>query len=124
MTDLRAFADRYVVRDDGSHDSPWSLEIPGRLGAIYPNGADGSLAVLALSTRTIRKLATLGLKVAQRGDTEASFLFDPCLLDKVAAIIKAKRRRKLSPEQRAAAVAVLARARAASSMRAAGTLSG
>ena len=111
MTDLRAFSSRYVTRDDGSHDPPWSLEIPGKLGAIYPHGASGSLAVLTQSSRAIRKLVALGLKVVQRGDTEAAFMFDPRQIDQVAAIIQAKRRRRLSPEHRAAAVAALARAR-------------
>ena len=113
MTDLKAFASRYIVRDDGSNDAPWSLEIPGNGGTIYPHGAGGSLAVLAHSTGSIRRLAALGLKVAQRGDSEAVFIFDPRQLEEVAALIQAKRRRQLSPEHRAAAVAALARARQA-----------
>lgn len=92
MTDLRAFTDRYAVRDDGTQDPPWSLEIPGTWGAIFQHDEGGRLAVLAQSTAAIRKLAALGLKVTQRGDTEAVFIFDPRHLSEVAAIVQAKRR--------------------------------
>lgn len=93
-TDLRAFADRYTVRDDGTQDPPWSLEIPGNLGAIFQHDDCGRLAVLAHSTAAIRRLSELGLKAVQRGDCEAVFVFDPRLLDQVAAIIQAKRKQR------------------------------
>ena len=113
MTDLREFASRYIVRDDGSQDAPWSLEISGRLGTIYPRSEDGTLAVLATSAHAIRKLTEAGLKVLQRGDGEAVLIFAPKDLDRVAAMIRAKKRRQLNLEHRAKAVAALARARLA-----------
>ncbi|MBI3549448.1 MAG: hypothetical protein HY078_10445 [Elusimicrobia bacterium] len=91
MTDLRAFANRYRVRDDGTGDAPWSLEIPGEYGAIYPHGRNGSLAVLVQSPVALRKLVTLGLKVVQRGDLEAVCVFNPGQIKDVAAIIQAQR---------------------------------
>ena len=99
MTDLRSLAGGvYLVRDDGSGDG---LEIPGERGAIYPFSVRGeSLAVLAQSTTAVRKLAGLGLKVLQRGDGEASFMFSPDLLPQVAAIIGARRMRAPERERR------------------------
>ncbi|MDD5629955.1 MAG: hypothetical protein PHU21_12885, partial [Elusimicrobia bacterium] len=53
----------------------------------------GTLAVLAQANCAIRKLAHLGLKVVQRGQSEAAFVFDPKLPPQVAAIIRATKKR-------------------------------
>lgn len=114
-TNLKSLcSDRYRVIDDGTDDSErservWCLEIPGRHGAIYPHGHGGSLAVRVDSARIAKRFQTLNLKVIQRGDDETVFIFDPRLLDRVAALIVAKRRRRLSPEARAKATERLRR---------------
>lgn len=106
MTDLRNLAgDRYRVRDDGTADlargeRAWCLEIPGKLGTIYPCGFNGDLAVWTALPRMARRLAGLGLRRLQAG-AESSYRFPVSQLDRVAAMIRAKRRRQLSPERRA-----------------------
>lgn len=112
----QTFGSRYQVWDDGTNDPdrsqrPWCQEIPGRLGVIYPYSHDGTLAVRSESAWASRRLADLGLVLRQKGDFEAVFLFPPSRLDEIASIIHAKRRRVLSPEQRAKQAIILAEAR-------------
>lgn len=110
------YGDRYKVQDDGTDDADraeriWCQEIPGRYGAIYPHGQDGTLAVRVDSPRVAAKFQPLGLRAVQSGDRETVFVFETKLLDQVAALIHARRRRRLSPEQRARQAAVLTEAR-------------
>lgn len=103
--------DRYRVVDDGTEDPcreerPWCMEIRGKYGAIYPYGSTHFmpelLAVRVDSPRIwIRDFDHLGLKVRQWGDFEKVFLFPVSMLDEIAGLIKAKRRRQVSPEQKA-----------------------
>lgn len=103
--------DRYKVVDDGTDDPcreerPWCMEIQGRYGAIYPYGSThfhpDLLAVRVDSPRIwMRDFDHLGLKVRQWGDDEKVFLFPVSMLDEIAGLIKARRRRQVSPEQKA-----------------------
>lgn len=90
MTDLRLFADHYIVHDDGTEEGAWSQEILGRTGVIYSYGQN-HLAVLVQSAKAARELSARGFKLRQRGDTEAVFLFSPEQLHEVANVIQAKR---------------------------------
>lgn len=107
LINLKAeYGGRYRVVDDGTDDSDraervWCMEIRGKYGAIYPHGTDGTLAVRVESARVARRFAPLGLQVVQRGDDEVVFLFAADLIDKMAALIRARRRRQVSPERRA-----------------------
>ncbi|MDX6768929.1 MAG: hypothetical protein SF051_05310 [Elusimicrobiota bacterium] len=117
MTNLKEqFGDRYKVRDDGTDDSdrkerPWCLEIPCRYGAIYPHSGDGRLAARADSARMSKRLEALGYPVVQRGDQELVCVFPPADLERVADVLQARRRRKLTAEQRAKQAIILSAAR-------------
>lgn len=107
---------RYKIVDDGTHDGNraermWCQEIQGRYGAIYPHGWDGSLAVRVDRPRAVRKVRALGYPVASDGEAEVVFVFPPSDIDRVARLIRARRRRRLSPEQRARQAGILACAR-------------
>lgn len=108
-TNLKSLCgDRYRVVDDGTDDEDraervWCQEIPGRHGTIYPHDRGGSLAVRVESTRVAKRVRALGLRVVQAGDFETVFVFDPKLLDHIAALVSAKKRRHLSPAARARA---------------------
>jgi hypothetical protein len=116
------YGKKYKVVDDGSDDPcregrVWCQEIRGRHGAIYPCGLGGSLAVRVESKTRIKnslvaaRLEKEGFKVLQRGEWEIAFRFEPAQLTYIAELIKAKKRKHLSPENRAKALAALAKAR-------------
>lgn len=101
------FGDRYRIGHDpaavtwGERADPWMMTIPCQNGLIYPHGLN-LLAVECLG-QTARKLVAIpGLTVHQRGDTEWTLLFDVGLFDLVAAVVKPRKRRKWSEEQRQA----------------------
>ena len=84
-----------------AHD-PWLLTIPCRHGHIYPHGG----TQLGASTNTLgpiaNRLAALpGVRVVQDGDDGVNIVFDVGDFDQVAAVMQPKRRRRLTPEQRA-----------------------
>ena len=110
ITNLKeSFGDRYKVTDDGTDDPCkkercWGMEISGKYGVIYPYGYNGDLAVWSGSGRMISKLeAVPGLSRIQgiQGGEEQTFRFSPALVPTIAVIIRARKRRKLNPEQRA-----------------------
>src|SRR5437870_10477926 len=68
----------------------WSCALPGQL----------ALAVYSGRPRLFEKLwAIPGVKRHQTGDTEMRAVFPPEALEQVASVIKARRRRTLSPEE-------------------------
>jgi hypothetical protein len=78
----------------------WLIQIPGKMGFVSVHG-ENTLAVWSKSFQTIKRLAELpGLKLHQRGKQEARFLFGPESLRTVAEIIRARKRRQVTPEQR------------------------
>ena len=83
-------------------DDPWLMQIPGSLGDVFPWGA-GKLAVATHRRgRIAKRLAELaGLEVVQDGDDGITLTFHPDLLETVAAIVRLRRRRRLSAQQRA-----------------------
>jgi len=56
----------------------------------------------------MRKLLALGCSLVQDGDKEWTVTFSPDLFEQVAQVVAPRKRRKLSPEQRAKQVATLA----------------
>ena len=100
----------YRARDK----DPWQAIIPCQLGHIYKHSDE--LLGVATNTRTIGlRLAKLpGIQVTQEADDGFNLVFAPKLLPKVAAIVKPKRKRRMSAEQRALAVDRLAKYRAKS----------
>jgi hypothetical protein len=76
-------------------------QIQGRYGHIYTHGPE-RLGVHVKGRLKIGKVGAIpGLKLHQRGETEATYVFAPELLDRVATEIKAKKRRQLTDEQKA-----------------------
>lgn len=113
MLDLKKLADRrYRITMDESWEPTGDAadrlhyyQIPCRHGHIYPHSPE-YLGVYVDGNRKAKKIEAIpGIKIHQRGTDEATFLFTPDLLDVVAAEMKAKKRRQLSPERRAALVA-------------------
>ena len=109
VTNLQAeFGKRYKVRDDGTGDPDriekiWSMEIPHETGSIYPCGFNGDLAVWTRSRRINSKLKALGFLSPSQGTeyaSESSWRFNVSKLDEVAVVVKPRKRRQISPEQR------------------------
>src|SRR5262249_10805673 len=67
----------------------------------YPHGAN-RLAVECKGVTAKKLLALPGITVHQRGNTDWTLLFDVALAERVFAILKPRKRRKLSGEQKAA----------------------
>lgn len=116
------YGKKYKVVDDGVDDQcreerVWCQEIRGKFGVIYPCGNNGALAVCVESKTKVKnslvasRLEREGFRVIQRGDWQIVFKFELDQFDYIADLIKAKRRKKLSPENRAKAMAALAKAR-------------
>jgi hypothetical protein len=74
---------------------------------IYPYSST-HLAVYVVHSKTIKRAAKHGA-IRQRGDDEATVIFTPDKLDKIAKIISLRKKRKLSDDQRHEASLRLAR---------------
>lgn len=116
---LRDFAERYRLRL--GRDELGDPIIPGRYGQLYP-WDDAAICVMIFGARAtvgvwrkrLRAGVGVGMAVIQHGDAEGTLRFDPADARQARAAIRAVgayRRRVLSPEARAAAVAALERAR-------------
>jgi hypothetical protein len=81
-------------------DRSWLRRIPGKKGHVYVHG-EGILGAWTDRPSAIRQLGGIGgLKLHQRGDREATFIFSPAAFDAVAMVLGLKRRRRLSEERR------------------------
>ena len=84
------------------HDS-WLQTIPCQHGHIYPHGGE----LLGASTnhrgRVANRLAALPcVRIVQDGDDGVNVVFDVAEFETIAAVMKPRHRRRLSPEQVAA----------------------
>jgi hypothetical protein len=107
--DLREWANdhRYRFRLEESYkaesnthirgDGRWFVEILCKRGLIYPKGGREILA-FTKSTDAWKSLLKIGVQPHQVGDRERIAWFLPELLDQVAAILRPKRRKTISPE--------------------------
>jgi hypothetical protein len=121
--DLKAqFGDRFRItyeesysadRGDGARaQDPWLLIMPCRYGRIYPHGGDLLGASTDRRGATARALAALpGVRVVQDGSDGINVTFPKAEFEAVAAIMKPKRRRVLTAEQRERLVAIGAKHR-------------
>jgi hypothetical protein len=86
----------------------WLTVIPCRVGRIFPWGGRVLAAYCRAAATKRRELAALeGVRVVQgavEGCPEMVVTFDVELIDQIAPVMQAKRPRRLSPEQRLAAV--------------------
>lgn len=117
MIDLKAeFGSRYRITLDESFqasdrtraDKLWCARIPCKFGHIYVHSENTLGGYTNRRNMRSRLEAIEGVKVHQRGDTELVVLFSPDRLDAVCELLHARKRRRLSPERREAAVARLA----------------
>ncbi len=114
MIDLKKFAGvRYRMTLDESaeldtaHESrTWYYRIPCKYGFIAVHGPETLSASTSRRIMAGRLAALPGVKVRQRGDSEVTITFPPDCLDAVAALLQARRRRQLSPDQRERLVAM------------------
>jgi hypothetical protein len=100
---LRERFPKYQIEYDPAHkrgDDPWMQVIPCHYGHIYPQG--GELLAVATNGRKVGlKLAKLpGVTVLQDGDDGMNIAFPITALPKVAAIMKPRRRRKVTEKER------------------------
>ena len=107
--DLRKrFGKTYRIINDESAQGPrdrdpWVATIPCTKGHIYPQGG-ARLAAFRERGPTAQRLKRLPcVQVQCDGDDGVAVVFDVADFDAVAAIMKPRRRRSLSPEQRQAA---------------------
>jgi hypothetical protein len=107
----------YAERGESArvHD-PWLVVIPCKYGHIYPHGGEYLAASTTHRGAIANQLAALScVRVVQDGDDGLNAVFHIGDFDQVAAVMKPKRRRKLSFEHAeklaTAGVAALARHR-------------
>ena len=97
----RVTVDESIQHETFASDKAWLCQIPCRHGHIYIYGTN-MLGAFASGSRIAARLLSLpGVTRHQVGDGEASVTFPPEMLDVVAALLGAKRRRHLSPEHQA-----------------------
>ena len=107
----KRFGDRYQIHQEESYqaergnngrvDDPWLWIIPCRHGHIYPDG-NGLAASTNHPGRIANQLKKLpGTRVVQDADDGINVVFDLDYFDQVAAVMKPKRKKRLSPAQRA-----------------------
>jgi hypothetical protein len=113
---LRLYGGRYKITYDPAYDAkgvprrcldPWYMQIPcaGKGVTIYPHGGARLAVEIDYRWSVARKVAAIpGVQLHQDGDGEKTYLFDVALFDRVAAVVKPRRRRVLTAEQREALV--------------------
>ena len=104
------FGDRYRISFDPAYDpkhrpreklDPWYMVIPCERGEIYPQGGDVLVVEVEGRPRTRQRLASLDCTtVHQDGDDFAAFRFHVDDFDAIAEIMRPRKRRRLSEEQR------------------------
>lgn len=108
------FGKRYRIAFDGAYDprnrpkdklDPWAMEIPCERGTIYPHGGNDLAVMVDYRPVTARKLATIpGVALVQDGNHEKTFVFDVGLFAAVAEIVKPRRKRQITEDQRQASI--------------------
>ncbi len=108
----REFGKTYRVRYEESYyaeygpnarvEAPWLMVIPCRNGYICPLGGRDLVACTNHLGPVANVLKSLPFtRMAQDGDDGCNIQFDVKHFDEVARIMKPRRRRRLSPEERA-----------------------
>ncbi len=116
------FGSRYRIGFDPAYDArgkhranldPWMMTVPCRGGVvIYPHGGSTLAAEVDRHPGVARRLGAIpSVTLHQDGDREKTFVFDVTLFDRVAEVVRPRKRRRLSEGQRRAAAERLARVR-------------
>ena len=110
---LERFGAKYRISFDEAYSAKgkhrdnldlWYLELPGRFGTIYPQGGTTLAVMVDRHPQAARQLAALpSCRLYNDGEHEKVFLFDVEDFAKVAAIVRPRRRPRLTEEQRLAA---------------------
>jgi hypothetical protein len=118
--DLRHLADERGYRvtldpsskiDRSYSERPWLVRIPGKHGFVSPH-SETHLDVWCDARRLFDTLLRIpGTRIAQKGDAEIRVIFGPNRLDEVCEVIRARKKRTLTPEQRHELVAAGAKHR-------------
>jgi hypothetical protein len=83
-------------------DDPWLLVIPCQFGHIYPHSATHLGFASNGCGQVAKTVAALpGATITQDGSDGMNITFPVELFDQVAALVKPRRKRQLTPEQRA-----------------------
>ncbi|MEX0677110.1 MAG: hypothetical protein WD063_08550 [Pirellulales bacterium] len=107
---LRTLYPQFKIDRDPSagprEQDPWNWQIPCQFGHVYPHGPD----LLGVSTNSrgaiAKRIAALDcVQVTQDGSDGINATFNLADANAVFAIIKPRKRRRLSDDQKAAAVA-------------------
>ena len=117
--DLRQrFGKKHRVRFEESHEGttgkgadPWTMEMPcqGKGVTIYPFG--GKMLAVEINNRPIlaKRVAALpDVTCRQDGQHEKTFLFHVDQFDQVSELVRPRKRRSMTPEQKEVAAAQLA----------------
>lgn len=86
--------------EDRAAAKPWSMELRGKYGIIYPKGETELVAYTDGTTMRQKLKKEGGFLPYQWGDYEATFIFTPDRLDEVAEFLGCRKRRVMSPEAR------------------------
>lgn len=112
------YGEHYKIGHDESaatyreRQDPWNMTLLGERAVIYPYGGSELCVEIDYRTPTAKAVAAIpGVVVHQEGDHERTYRFHVDLFAQVAALVKPRKRRKLSEEQRAACAERLARVR-------------
>ena len=103
--DLRElFGDKYRIgwEADSTHRSPWEMQLLCKYGLIYPWGGTRLAVQIDFHPNIARQVARLpGVELVQDGDDEKTFRFDVSSFDAVAELVKPRRKRVFTDEQKA-----------------------
>jgi hypothetical protein len=107
----KMFGGRFRIIYDPSYDvfhvpkakrDPWMMCIPCQFGMIYPYSDVLLAAEVDYHPKTAKQLQALtGVALTQDGDYERTFTFSLAVFEQVAAILKPRKRRILTEEQKA-----------------------
>lgn len=101
------FGDRYRVGHDpastprGATENPWCQRIPTRSGEIYPFGNETLIVEVEGHNYLKARLSRLDCcEIHQDGDDFGSFKFHVSDFDRIAEVVKPRRKRQISEEER------------------------
>ena len=106
----RMFGDDYKITTDPAYEptgintsklDPWYFTIPCKYGVIWPYGRQQLAICIDYHDQIANRVRALpGVWVLLDGDREKTFVFDVQMFKQVAAIVKPRKRKKLSSEQK------------------------
>jgi hypothetical protein len=100
--DLYRIGHDEAAQTRGERVDPWTMTVPCQRGVIYPCGGDLLAVEVDYHPSVAKQLAALpGVGCVQDGDQEKTFTFPSAKFDAVAAVVKPRKRKQVSVEERA-----------------------